>query len=177
VENPTFEETLVESRTVVSGADLEAVRRLFEEYAQWVAIDLSFQGFADEVAGLPGEYVAPHGTLLLCLVEGAAAGCVSVRPWQAVACEMKRLYVREAFQGRGCGLFLARRAIEWAKRAGYHRMLLDTLPTMTAAQRLYEGLGFREVPPYRFNPVPGARYMELPLVSPGKSKSNGLAGR
>ncbi|MGH9463149.1 MAG: GNAT family N-acetyltransferase [Vicinamibacteria bacterium] len=168
----------MESRTVVSGADLEAVRRLFGEYAQWVAIDLSFQGFADEVADLPGEYVAPHGTLLLCVVEKAAAGCVAVRPCQTVACEMKRLYVREAFQGRGCGLFLARRAIEWAKRAGYRRMLLDTLPTMAAAQRLYEGLGFREVAPYRFNPIPGARFMELPLVSAAKrANPDGVAGR
>ena len=108
--------------------------------------------------------MAPHGTLLMCVVEKGAAGCVAVRPWQAVACEMKRLYVREAFKGRGCGLFLAKRAIEWAQRAGYRRMLLDTLPTMTAAQRLYEGLGFRDVAPYRFNPIPGARYMELQLA-------------
>lgn len=73
--------------------------------------------------------------------------------------------MRQAFQGRGCGLFLAEQAIEWARRAGYERMLLDTLPTMTAAQRLYERLGFREVAAYRFNPIPGTRYMELPLVA------------
>jgi len=78
---------------------------------------------------------------------------------------MKRLYVRKAFQGRGCGLFLAAQDIEWAKRAGYDRMLLDTLPAMTAAQHLYERLGFREADPYRFNPIPGTRYMELPLVA------------
>jgi len=153
----------MEARVVIAGADLEEVRRLFGEYAQWVAIDLSFQGFADEVAELPGEYAAPHGTLLLCTVDKAAAGCVAVRPWQAGVCEMKRLYVRTAFQGRGCGLFLAERAIEWARGVGYRRMLLDTLPTMTAAQRLYERLGFRDVAPYRFNPIPGARYMELQL--------------
>ena len=156
---------LVEARIVVEGPDLEEVRALFREYADWVAVDLSFQGFAEELAGLPGEYKAPSGTLILCVVDQRAAGCIGVRAWQARTCEMKRLYVRKAFQGRGCGLFLAAQAIEWARQAGYDRMLLDTLPAMTAAQHLYERLGFREVDPYRFNPVPGTRYMELALGS------------
>ncbi len=153
----------MELKAVVGGPDLDRVRALLREYADWVAVDLSFQGFAEEVAGLPGEYVAPHGLLLMCVVGAAPAGCVAVRPWQADTCEMKRLYVREAFQGRGCGRFLAERAIEWARGAGYRRMLLDTLPSMAAAQRLYERLGFRDVAPYRVNPVEGARYMELRL--------------
>ncbi len=76
---------------------------------------------------------------------------------------MKRLYVRPAFQGRGCGLFLARQAIDWASRTGYRRMVLDTLPAMAGAQRLYERLGFRDIPPYRHNPVAGARFMALQL--------------
>jgi GNAT superfamily N-acetyltransferase len=158
----------VESRIAVDGPDLEEVRALFREYADWVAVDLSFQGFAEELAGLPGEYKAPQGTLILCVVGQRAAGCIGVRPWQARTCEMKRLYVREEFQGRGCGFFLAAQAIEWARQAGYDRMLLDTLPAMTAAQRLYERLGFREVDAYRFNPVPGTRYMELSLGSGGQ---------
>jgi putative acetyltransferase len=155
----------VETKLVVEDPALEEVRALFREYADWVSVDLSFQGFAEELAGLPGEYKAPAGALMLCVVDERPAGCIAVRPWQARSCEMKRLYVRKAFQGRGCGQVLAAQAIEWAKHAGYDRMMLDTLPAMTAAQHLYERLGFREVNPYRFNPIPGTRYMELPLVA------------
>src|SRR5258706_7539654 len=89
----------VETRLVVEGPDLEEVRSLFREYAEWVAVDLSFQGFAEELAGLPGEYKAPTGALFLCLVDHQPAGCIAVRAWQDRACEMKRLYVRNAFQG------------------------------------------------------------------------------
>ncbi len=153
----------MDARVVTSGADLEEVRRLFREYAAWVAVDLSFQGFAEELARLPGDYVAPAGTLLLAVVEASPAGCIAVRPWGEGTCEMKRLYVRPAHQGRGVGLFLARRAVGWAADAGYTRMVLDTVPAMESAQRLYERLGFRDVPPYRFNPVPGARFMALEL--------------
>ncbi len=151
---------------VTSGPDLDEVRNLFREYAEWVAVDLSFQGFAEELAGLPGRYVEPEGILLLCRVDGSAAGCIAVRAWQAGACEMKRLYVRAAYRGRGCGVFLAERAIEWARKAGYARMVLDTLPSMATAQQLYERLGFRDIPPYRFNPVAGARFMALDLGRP-----------
>ena len=151
----------METRMVTHGADLEEVRTLFREYADWVAVDLSFQGFSEELAGLPGQYQLPSGVLLLCLVDDQPAGCVAIRQWQARACEMKRLYVRKSFQGQKCGHFLAGQAIAWARQAGYERMLLDTLPAMATAQRLYEGLGFREVLAYRFNPVPGARFMEL----------------
>lgn len=156
----------METRIVVDGPDLEEVRALFREYADWLAIDLSFQGFAEELRGLPGQYRAPGGALFLCVVDQRPAGCIAVRPWEAGACEMKRLYVRKAFQGRGCGHYLAAQAIEWAARAAYDRMLLDTLPTMGTAQQLYERLGFREVEPYRFNPVPGTRFMELSLTAP-----------
>jgi len=155
---------VTQTKLVGDGPDLEEVRALFREYADWVAIDLSFQGFAEELANLPGEYTAPTGTLMLCVVDDRPAGCIAVRPWRDRACEMKRLYVREAFHGRGCGHALATQAVEWARQAGYERMLLDTLPTMTAARHLYERLGFRDVDPYRFNPVPGTRYMALRLV-------------
>jgi putative acetyltransferase len=154
----------VETRIVVGGRDLEEVRALLREYADWVTVDLSFQGFEEELAGLPGHYLAPQGTLLLCVVDERPAGCIGVRAWDVRTCEMKRLYVRDAVQGRGLGLHLARQAIEWARRAGYDRILLDTLPAMAAAQRMYERLGFRDVAPYRVNPVPGTRYMELPLI-------------
>lgn len=153
----------MDTRIVMSGADLELVRTLFKEYADWVAVDLSFQGFEEELAGLPGKYVPPDGVLLLCAVDGGAAGCVAVRRFDADTCEMKRLFVRSAYRGRNCGVFLARQAIEWATAAGYARMVLDTLPTMGTAHRLYERLGFRDVAPYRFNPVPGTRFMALEL--------------
>jgi putative acetyltransferase len=148
---------------VTGGPDLDEVRRLFSEYAAWVAVDLSFQGFAEELAGLPGDYVGPRGTLLLCEVDGRAAGCIAVRPWTGTACEMKRLYVRPGFQGLGCGRLLADRAMGWARAAGYERMVLDTLPAMGTAQGLYERLGFRDIPPYRTNPVPGARFLARDL--------------
>lgn len=151
---------------VTGGADLVAVRELFKEYADWVGVDLSFQGFEEELAGLPGDYVAPAGTLLLGVVGGAAAGCIAVRQWRGTDCEMKRLFVRAAFRGSGCGVFLAERAIEWARAAGYERMVLDTLPSMASAQRLYERLGFRDIPAYRFNPIAGTRYMARSLAGP-----------
>jgi putative acetyltransferase len=94
---------------------------------------------------------------------GAAAGCIAVRRLEASVCEMKRLSVRDSFKGQGRGRVLAEHAIEWARRAGYERMFLDTLPSMAAAHRLYEDVGFRDVAPYRFNPVAGTRYMELRL--------------
>jgi GNAT superfamily N-acetyltransferase len=149
-------------RPVVAGPDVETIRVLFREYADWVG-GLSFQRFEDELAGLPGDYAQPGGVLLLAEDEGDPAGCVAVHRWDGEACEMKRLYVRQRWRGRGLGEELARAAIEWARRAGYDRMRLDTLPSMAGAQRLYERLGFREIPAYRFNPVPGARFMELPL--------------
>ena len=149
--------------TVLDGSRLDDVRGLFEEYAGWLAIDLSFQGFAAEVAGLPGGYAAPDGTLLLAQADGLPAGCVAVRRLDETACEMKRLFVRGQFRGRGCGRLLAERAIKWARGAGYARMLLDTLPSMLEAQRMYEDLGFVDVSAYRFNPIAGTRYLELRL--------------
>lgn len=153
---------------VTGGGDLDDVRALLREYAAWVALDLSFQGFEAEMAALPGDYVAPRGTLLLRRVDGRAAGCVAVHAWEGDTCEMKRLYVRPDAQGGGVGRALAARAIAWARDAGYRRMVLDTLPAMTAAQRMYERLGFRDIAPYRDNPVPGARFMALDLTAAGR---------
>ena len=148
---------------VDAGPRLEHVRTLFGEYASSLGIDLSFQGFSTELGGLPGDYAPPGGVLMLCLVDRDPAGCVGVRRAEGTACEMKRLYVRPAFQGRGIGRQLAEHAIEWARGAGYDRMLLDTLPTMSGAQRMYERLGFKDVPAYRFNPIAGTRFMALSL--------------
>lgn len=160
---PERGEPALRTRCVETGADLDEIRRLFTEYAEWLAVDLSFQGFAEELAGLPGEYAAPSGTLLLCIADAGAAGCIAVRRWQGDTCEMKRLYVRPGHRGSGCGRLLADRAVDWAVAAGYKRMVLDTLPVMAGAQRLYEQLGFRDIAPYRFNPIPGARFMARDL--------------
>ena len=148
---------------VSAGADLETIRGLFREYEQQIGVDLCFQGFAAELAGLPGDYAEPTGTLILASEAGVPAGCVAVRKWATDGCEMKRLYVRPAFQGTGVGRRLAEAVIAWAGPHGYARILLDTLPSMKTAQQLYERLGFKDIEPYRANPVAGARYMGLTL--------------
>ena len=153
-------EHLVASRTgvkieidVATQAEVPAVRTLLREYERWIGTDLCFQDFAREMEELPGDYVAPGGVLLVARVQGRIVGCVAAHRWSEGVCEMKRLFVREEARGSGCG----------ARDAGYRRMLLDTLPVMEGAQRLYVRLGFREVPAYRANPVPGARFLELDL--------------
>jgi len=150
-------------RHATGASDIAVARGLFEEYAAWIAIDLSFQNFAEELRRLPGDYSPPGGALFLAWADARPAGCVAVRRIDDNDCEMKRLYVRDPFRGLSAGERLAREAIEWARAAGYRRMLLDTLPAMRAAHRLYERLGFLEVPAYRFNPLPGARFMALGL--------------
>jgi ribosomal protein S18 acetylase RimI-like enzyme len=152
-------------------AGLEAVRELIGEYAAALGVDLCFQRLDEELAGLPGEYAEPQGVLLLALVDGAPAGCGALRPLTDVdypnACEMKRLYVRRAFRRFGLGRVLAQELMERASSAGYSTMLLDTLDDMEAARGLYESIGFTEVPPYYFNPIPGAHYLKADLDSPG----------
>jgi GNAT superfamily N-acetyltransferase len=150
-----------------SPALVEATRELFTEYATALGIDLCFQDFDAELAALPGEYAAPQGGLLLAFVDGELAGCGAFRPLLDVdyanACEMKRLYVRPAFRRFGLGRVLAQALIDGATLAGYSAMLLDTLDDMEAARGLYETLGFVEVPPYYFNPIPGAHYLKVDL--------------
>ncbi len=155
--------TLVTIRRAGGESDLAVSRKLFQEYAAWIGIDLSFQNFEEELKRLPGEYAPPGGVLFLAWAEARPAGCVAVRRIDDRDCEMKRLYVRDAFRGLSAGERLAREAIEWARAASYRRMLLDTLPSMRSAHRLYERLGFVEIPAYRFNPVEGTRFMALEL--------------
>jgi ribosomal protein S18 acetylase RimI-like enzyme len=143
--------------------EVAQARALFEEYAASLDFDLHFQNFQEELAGLPGDYAGPHGCLLLAWHGDQVAGCVALRKIEGDISEMKRLYVRPAFRNRGAGKSLARTIIAEARKRGYSRMRLDTVPAMKGAQYLYESLGFKRIPPYRHNPIPGAAFMELIL--------------
>jgi putative acetyltransferase len=128
---------------------------------------LCFQQFDKELAGLPGDYAAPRGALLLARVEGEVAGCCALRPLDSTdypnAAEMKRLYVRDRFRGMGLGRQLAEAAMDAARQAGYSCVLLDTLDDMESARALYVELGFEEIPPYYHNPIAGAHYLKAEI--------------
>ncbi|MBS0169694.1 MAG: GNAT family N-acetyltransferase [Nitrospira sp.] len=141
----------------------QQARRLVEEYATSLNMDLSFQNFASEIEHLAREYAPPNGAFLLAEENGAFFGCVGVRLFSDNVGEVKRLYVRPAARGRGVGYLLAKSIVATAKQLGYTRLLLDTLPSMKEAQSLYISLGFTPTDPYRFNPVPGTAYLELIL--------------
>lgn len=143
--------------------DLSEVRNLFRQYANGLGIDLDFQDFEAEMATLPGKYTAPRGRLLLAWSGTEAVGCVALRPLDESTCEMKRLYVRPQARGEQLGRRLAQRICEEAREAGYSRICLDTLPTMTSAQKLYQSLGFAPIDPYVFNPIPETKFLALDL--------------
>ena len=146
--------------------DMEHIRALFVEYQEWLDVDLCFQGFDKEIATLPGAYGPPGGCLLLARDGDAIAGGVGLRPLGQGTCEMKRLYVRPPWRGRGLGRILAQAVIDEAAAAGYGRMCLDTLPRLEEAIGLYHSLGFVETQAYYENPLDGVTYMELPLEQP-----------
>ena len=148
-------------------ADVAAVRALFLDYAGSLSVDLCFQNFEVELRDLPGDYGAPRGALLLATVDGVPAGCCALRPLDAAhyphACEMKRLFVRPDYRGLRLGHRLAERTMDFARLAGYQCILLDTLDDMEAARALYQGLGFKDIPPYYHNPISGAHYLKAEL--------------
>jgi len=176
--------------TAEDALQIEAIRTIFREYGDSLDVDLSFQGFEEELRDLPGEYAEPRGALLLALVDAAAheapptlpaptmlqrtrgqwahvAACVALRPLDNAdypnAAEMKRLFVRPAFRGRGLGRQLTEAVLDAARSAGYASVLLDTLDDMEAARALYDELGFEAVPPYYHNPIAGAHYLKCDL--------------
>ena len=150
-------------RQAITPEQIGAILELFEEYAAWLQIDLCFQSFAAEVATLPGLYAPPRGCLLLAMQGEDIAGCVALRPVGETACEMKRLFVRPAYQGHGLGSALAQGVVLEARSIGYSTMRLDTLPDMHKAIRLYEFLGFVRRSAYYDTPLQETIFMELNL--------------
>jgi ribosomal protein S18 acetylase RimI-like enzyme len=156
-------------RDAVGDADVARVRCLFAAYAASLDVDLCFQNFAQELAGLPGDYVPPQGCLLIADAGGNAQGCVALRPLPGAdearvrTGEVKRLYVDPRARGTGVGRALMQALFDRARGAGYRELKLDTLATMTSARALYASLGFRECAAYYDNPLPGVAYMSLVL--------------
>ena len=144
-------------------SNIEEVKTLFQEYAASLGIDLGYQNFSSEYSNLPGKYAKPDGRLYLAFVDGALAGCVAMRRFDAQRAEMKRLYVRPAYRGLRLGRLLAERVIEDARLIGYASVLLDTLSTMERAQQLYRSLGFVEIEPYYSCPMEGTTFLACRL--------------
>ncbi|MFS0555123.1 GNAT family N-acetyltransferase [Brevibacillus sp. 179-C9.3 HS] len=158
-------EHLIEFK-LITGQDiheLEIVKQLFTEYAQSLEVDLDFQDFDTECMTLPGKYGSPAGALVVAFVDGQAAGCIALRKIAGGICEMKRLYVRDAYRGYKIGVSLIQTIIQKASQLHYDYMRLDTLPSMTRAQDLYHSFGFYDIDPYVFNPVEGTKFMELKI--------------
>jgi putative acetyltransferase len=155
-----------------SPAQIAQVRELFLEYAKSLGFSLCFQSFDQELAGLPDDYSPPDGRLLIAEYEGEVAGCVALHKLEPGICEMKRLYLRPAFRGKGLGRRLAETILNEARSIGYQRLRLDTVErVMRDAVELYRALGFREIAPYRANPMEGTLYMEL-VLSASESRSS-----
>ncbi|GAK56786.1 NUDIX hydrolase [Candidatus Vecturithrix granuli] len=157
---------------VHSAQDIDHIRNLFREYANWLSVDLSFQGFEQELATLPGVYTRPDGLLLLAYSEGKPAGCIALRKIDQGIGEVKRMYVVPACRRQGLARQLLECVIEKARIAGYSCLRLDTLASMIAARQLYASFGFREIPPYYHNPLEGAVYMELELSEQARILKN-----
>ena len=154
---------MIEIRSAELPLDLPVARKLFRDYADGLGIDLCFQDFEAELASLPGKYAPPQGRLMLAWSGGEAVGCVALRPVDGGICEMKRLYVKPEFRAHQLGRRLAQGICREAREAGYRRICLDTLPSMSSALHIYSTLGFLPIEPYVFNPIDGAIFLGLTL--------------
>ena len=143
--------------------DFADAKDLFLEYANSLNFELCFQNFENEISDLPAQYSEPTGCIILCYKDDKPIGCVGLRKFAEGICEMKRLYLKNEARGKGIGRVLAEKVIEKAKELGYKKMQLDTIETMKEAISLYKSMGFKEISPYRFNPVKGVIYMEIEL--------------
>jgi len=155
----------VEISPARTAEEIASIGELFREYSASIGVDLEYQGFSSELAGLPGQYAPPSGDLLVASVNGAAAGCVALRGLDQSTLEMKRLYVRPSSRGTGLGKLLVEAAISIARQNGYAELRLDTLASMASAQKLYGALGFVEIPPYGKAFLPGTRFYSLQLAT------------
>jgi ribosomal protein S18 acetylase RimI-like enzyme len=142
---------------------IEYAKALIREYAESLEFDLEFQGFDKEMETFPEQYASPRGCLYVALDKNRPAGCVALRDLGDGICEMKRLYVKPDYRGKNIGKLLAETVIQTARELGYDRMRLDTIPSMKQAIVLYKIMGFKEIKPYRFNPIEGAAFFELNL--------------
>lgn len=157
-------EILIRDADPVGTGDLDSVRRLFREYVEALGEDLAYQGFEEELRGLPGKYApTAGGSLHLALVDGVPAGCVAMRRIDDTECEMKRLFVRPGFRGMKLGSRLVETVLDTARSRGYRTMKLDTLERLEAARKLYNSHGFHECAAYIYNPLPGALFMKIEL--------------
>ena len=150
-------------RPATGPVEIKAARTMIGEYAESLGVDLSFQKFGDELEHFPGDYTPPGGCLLVAWDGERPLGCVGLRRLEPGICEMKRLYVRPEARGKKLGRLLVDHVIAEARTLGYERMRLDTLPGMVEARAMYRGMGFREIPPYRYNPIVGTAFLELTL--------------
>jgi ribosomal protein S18 acetylase RimI-like enzyme len=154
---------MINVRPAETGKDFKTAKQLFKEYAGSLGFDLDFQDFDAEMEGFPGKYAPPDGCILVAEHAGLIVGCVALRPLSDGVCEMKRLYVNPDYRGKQIGLRLAEAIVARGRALGYYAMRLDTVPWMKAAIALYISLGFKSIPPYYYNPIPGALFFELNL--------------
>jgi len=161
----------VEISAAQTAADVAACKTIFIAYAEALDFSISYQGFAAEMAALPGAYAPPGGALLLARVDGVVAGAVGLRPLadpdgpkgNSNYCEMKRLNVLPAFRGLGLGRQLATGIIAEGRVRGYDALRLDTIAGMVEARALYTSLGFFPIASYNDSPLEGAMFYQLPL--------------
>lgn len=156
-------EKIITYQVATTPGEFEAGKKLFEEYAVSLNVDLSFQGFANELETIDAQYGNPTGALLLAVDSNAFVGCAGIRRLDDETAELKRMYVKNKYRGYHIGVMLLQRSIQTAKEIGYKRLRLDTLASMAKARQLYSAFGFYEIPQYRFNPLVGTVYMEREL--------------